>query len=669
MSCTHLPPSPTSLYALLQDPKRQQDLEYFKSRIAEIDALADWGNFLDRLPGRPSAEEKAATLASIEQRVLKEASQNYLLQHLLRFIRYVKGDDDLSYPHPQQDIRDILESLSHSKLLTDEKFRSDAYGSRVGYGDVTPITDELELVMQSAKKAEKDLYDLIRLACSEEVQVPAKLSRLIEDHELAVNHHYNALIKKVFSTQSHAAMYYEDAVRERSQDVVRTCTQVQEMLKGEFSQDCAVIRAVRAFLLAEKQPRDTRVSLLYDAVLSVRGPTLPAVVEQTIAMQGKNLLRFNDDEIRITKRVFMREQMWNQELQTYLMVGFLRNLHFADMYHQDYEFEATWYILKSDPQYQSGFEACIKRSTLFKALHDAYSKGRESDMEAIKKINGILQRTYVVPPKDTPAEALHDELTIRLYTLENELLTLNENGRSRWISDEVKRFREVNKRLLTFSKDEQTTVCQQFYTELYKTFSPLARANGEREIKRLLSLPDFALGSITGFVRTMLLRWRLDTFLETHDVNFDNLTVRDVKNAFRSKKLLSTEEQLLAVVFTDYLNTPEGARFWPYLYDFGSMELATKNYRDFGTQTTRIIEARGDKGSTWDKVLDYYHDFRDVAHRLHIAASRRKAEDLYMGAYECEKNKPNPFAHALILEMKQFLDATRFTHSKVPVTL
>ena len=691
-----------ALQALLGDPKRASDLEYFKKKVAALDALADWGNLLDYLPFNKTRETKIAQLEALCNEVTGEcAADNYLLIPLLRFMLYVAKQlqaqgvitifqkrlaiTDLEYPpNPQKNIRDLQQSLQTTSLLNEEKFRCNAVhveAPAVGYRGIKPIMDDLELVEQSVKQAETALYERMRSACEKDSQVPAALLLRVQDHELVVNHWFNQLLQKPFFTETHAGWYYEDAVRIHARQVSECFKQFQGMLEGDFGLYCTSTKTLRAYLQSDLQAetvsRATKISLLYNAVSAASALQRPVskeinaywVIEQTIAQKGADLVGFTDDEKKIPQRVFRRAVSWKEHaeaLQTYLMVGFLQNTHFADQRSQNYEFEAAYYMLSSDPAYCTGFKACLAGSEVFTKLHAAYLSQNErgKSVEELKKMNGMLIRLHIDASQHASEEAVQHELFVRMNTLEQKLASLNfpqftrvQRMRLGWLSDQVTALKER----CTLMDTRESSLSQLLYDALRKNlFSTNSdiRMNSEGDIKGLISLSTFTIDSVTGITRTLLLRWRLKKFVD--------------------EEKLSKEEPMLAALFIDYLTNADTKSFWRCQFDFGYLEIALRKYVECGKNKKAIVDARGDEKSLWGKMLNYYIEFRKIIDLqgglVPESLYMEKATTLYVEAQalflkELQDKIPEgenavSISNALLIEMKQFITGERFVFAK-----
>ncbi len=717
------------LQVFLRSKNHQQALQYFKEVVEQLDALSDWGNALDWMPGRPSKEEKGRKLHHIYTEVTENiAKAGYLYTPLLRYMLYVAlsldvqnvveglkdilGSKGLDYQPSPKDLRDLQQVLVEARvdgveLLPEEQFRAGRYISNIVtnipgmYHDIRPIMDEMERIKRSIKQTELCLYQQIRnVANGAEVDLQP-LGKRLEDDKILLNHLFNELLKKTFSTQVHAGWYYEDAVRHDLDRVTRCFTEVQAKLAGNFGLQCKAVKALHTYAQEEKSATDIRVAKLYDALLAASAIQITdedgriyRVIEQTVAKEGETLLAFTSEEKKVPTYVFQRNYNWNEHKAlfiSYLMKGFLWNMHFKDIFGQDYEFEAVFYMLKYDPVYKAGFEASLAESQLLRTLHDGYvaQHNRCDSLEIMKALNRLLIAMYEQDPPHADGEDLRLILFTRIFSLEKEVgalqfRTKSDECRISWLSRKVTQFKEHHKTTLALEKDVAGEFPTALYNALHRSYfsTGITKKVTEAELSGLISNPGFAPNSLTGILKVLLYRWRLENFMQTLDVDETDMSLsaakREITNFFKKEKELSVSGQILETFFGDYTHNPDAARLWRFLYDFGYMELALREYGRHCHDKKFIKGVRQEEGSLWDTILDYYTDFRTIVDHYsgHIRGSKgyKRAEGLYTQAQTLFNNtvkaaippgeNPISIAKALLLEMKQFLDGSRFSYSK-----
>lgn len=691
----------TELQKLLKDKTRAADLQKFKEMIQELDALSGYTGVLYYLPGQTSNAAKLEKfIALCKQFTANPPKDNYLYNELCMYMLYVAKslqapqdiqrslDVTLERPKSQKNIHELQGALKATTLLPEEEFRPQTTLKDLNYRDIADVVTPMSQVLQSVNVLERDIVDTLERAINGQTPSETALQALgvrAEDHGTLLDHWFNKLLGKAFSTQVHAGWYFEAGIHERANEVKSLFLKFKEMLEGDFAKRASAVNTLVVYLRTENSPQDAKITRLFDA--TVAACALPETntpfyraIEQLVAKEGATLLQFTPDEQMIAKKVFTRTQQWDERLETYLMKGLLYNLHFKAAFEQDYEFEATLFMLKSDPFYQKAFTGYLERSEVFRRLHDAYMQQHErlQASQEMQTVLSLLTRLHRPRLEETSENADKHETAIRVYTLEHELEGLPVGDHKNWLFGVVQAFKEQNAAKLDFTDAAHS---DPLYKQLKISLFPTPQndvAAADKAIIELLSQKDFDIRSVEGIVKTMLYRWRIAKFLETDELSMEAVSLGSVArlgvNWVKGVQDIHITQVLLDDFINEFLTLPKAQSFWRCQYDVGFLEILLRKYFKVINDQEFFIAKRGKGFALWHNIVAHYSDFRMHApspgrlvpnSRAHKIASKRyeAAKAMYDEAYKLETPPEGEnhiqIAYTLLCEMREFLAGER----------
>ncbi len=667
----------------LKDPAKQESLQNMKVIIAELESLAVWDNVvLDFVLRADSREVKVEKLTAIEKKL--EGKELHPL--LIRFINYVgRSLRGTLYDPPYKEFKDGKEvALETAPLITEESFRT---GSLIGvsYINISDVVEEVTKVESAVKAANSRLFAAVRNACEGR---DALSEASLDAATLVLNHAYNALQTKPFSTHVHAGMYYEDAVRIHLSEVRLSFEQMKLQLEGSFGCKARTLNCLATYLHAPADQLHEKIDSLYKVcMLASKLPLLKdetIILEQTIAKEGNAFLKFTSQEKLFHKQIFERSLSWHESedaLSTYLMKGFLLNIFFREESFQDTEFEAAFFMLKMDPAYKRGFEEALKTSPILKALHDSYMSryDREGSSPLLCRIKNALVMWHAPLPKGTRQDARAQDAMIRIYKLEELILALQEKtklerARKRMLEQMVLSYKQINGKDFLCKQEQKTCLSELLHPsllkELFNCYAPYIKG-----VRELVGDKLFSLNEVQGLTRLLLQRWKLDDLMKMGEKS----SLQKLADKFSKKN----EEEILSSLFTEFLTSEEARSTWRCQYDFGTLEILLYKYYKTKDDKKALKQARAVGYELWEQIVSSYMAFREILNEHESVAPDTKehetAADLYTKAQSTflSCNTSNKtfdgenhvcIAASLLLEMKEFLTNRRFSHSKELLT-